>query len=196
MAANTRSPENTSGYPDRFCIVVSGLPASGKSTVGAELAQRLQLPLLDKDDYLEGLFETRGCADESTRRRLSRESDMLFQRDVLEQRAAVLVSHWRPHRSGPDSGTPLEWIAESFGRIVELHCDCAVETATHRFATRKRHPGHGDDRRKMDEIQSWFSAYAACLPLSVGTLIAVPSEHEIDYARLQRRIEKVIGGSP
>ena len=39
-------------------VVVSGLPASGKSTLSRRLATALSLPMLDKDDILEGLFES------------------------------------------------------------------------------------------------------------------------------------------
>ena len=44
-------------HVDRFFIVVSGLPGSGKSTLGQQLATALGLPFLDKDTILERLFE-------------------------------------------------------------------------------------------------------------------------------------------
>jgi hypothetical protein len=43
---------------DRTFVVVSGLPASGKTTLARRLADGLGLPLLDKDDILDRLFET------------------------------------------------------------------------------------------------------------------------------------------
>ena len=193
MAASRISPTDKPRGSGRYCIIVSGLPASGKTTVGSELSQRLQLPLLDKDNYLENLFEARGYSDEATRRRLSRESDLLFQRDATIQGNAVLVSHWRPRNSSADSGTPLDWLTESFDRIVELYCACPVDTAAQRFITRRRHPGHCDATRKAGEIETWFEAYAGCLPLSVGALVRVPSDREIDFTRLHRRVEKIIG---
>ena len=53
-------------------IVLSGLPASGKSTLGRAVAKALRLPMLDKDELLEALFESRGIGDADWRRRLSR----------------------------------------------------------------------------------------------------------------------------
>jgi hypothetical protein len=44
---------------NRF-IVVTGLPASGKSTVGVTVARALGLSLFDKDEILEALFEALG----------------------------------------------------------------------------------------------------------------------------------------
>ena len=40
-------------------VIVSGLPASGKSTIAVGLAEDLRLPLMDKDAYLEALFGDR-----------------------------------------------------------------------------------------------------------------------------------------
>ena len=41
-------------------IIVTGLPASGKSTIGRAVAAALNLPLLDKHEILEGLFAIKG----------------------------------------------------------------------------------------------------------------------------------------
>ncbi|MEM7799841.1 MAG: AAA family ATPase [Chloroflexota bacterium] len=60
------------------CIVVTGLPASGKSTFGKRVAAELELPLLDKDDFLEQLYKEKGVGDRSWRQMLSRESDERF----------------------------------------------------------------------------------------------------------------------
>lgn len=50
------------GSPVGF-VIVSGLPASGKSRLGAVLAPLLCLPMLDKDAFLEALFEGDGVGD-------------------------------------------------------------------------------------------------------------------------------------
>jgi dephospho-CoA kinase len=44
----------------RLFVVVSGLPGSGKTTLGRRLAPALDLPLIDKDDILNRLFESKG----------------------------------------------------------------------------------------------------------------------------------------
>jgi len=75
-------------------IIISGLPASGKSTIGYALSQELSLPFLDKDSFLEELFESKGLGDITWRKKLSRESDILFQKKALQFESAILVSHW------------------------------------------------------------------------------------------------------
>ena len=46
-----------------YCIAVTGLPGSGKSTVGRTVARSLDCAYLDKDDFLEQLFDQRGTGD-------------------------------------------------------------------------------------------------------------------------------------
>ncbi len=155
------------------CIVVSGLPGGGKSTVGRALAAELGADLFDKDDYLERLFVARGIGDADWRQQLSRESDRNFERDALGSHFAVLVSHWRPRGSDSTSGTPCEWVSEAFDRIVELFCDCPVEVAAARFGERLRHPGHLDATRSPSQTEDWLRACARRLPLGIGQLVRV-----------------------
>ena len=75
-------------------VVVSGLTASGKTTVGRLLSERLAMPLIDKDAILEVLFDSVGCNDTTQRTRLSRASDevpLRTGRDVGHPRPRELV---------------------------------------------------------------------------------------------------------
>lgn len=87
------------------CIYVTGLPGAGKTTVGRYIAKLLAIPILDKDDYLEALFEARGVGDMAWRHKLSREADVIFQREARSINRTVLVSHWRPKGALADYGT-------------------------------------------------------------------------------------------
>jgi len=44
----------------KVAIIVSDLPAHGKTTVGKLLAKYLNFNFLDKDDFLEAIFEECG----------------------------------------------------------------------------------------------------------------------------------------
>jgi shikimate kinase len=77
---------------DKPYVVISGLPGSGKSTLARRLAPLLKLPIIDKDDILERLFEARGIGDKGWRRGLSRESDEIFQEEARKTQGVVLVS--------------------------------------------------------------------------------------------------------
>lgn len=43
-----------------YCLLIGGLPASGKSTLARRLAEELGLPAFSKDDIKERLFDTVG----------------------------------------------------------------------------------------------------------------------------------------
>jgi adenylate kinase family enzyme len=47
----------------RIFVLISGLSGSGKTTLARRLAPALHLPLIDKDDILERLFESKRIAD-------------------------------------------------------------------------------------------------------------------------------------
>src|SRR5215213_1627259 len=125
-------------------VVVTGLPASGKSTVAVAVADQLRLPLLDKDVILEALFESLGAGSGEWRSKLSRAADLVLQQLSMQTRGAVLASWWRHPESGAASGTSPSWLQSLPGEIIEVHCSCSRGVAAERFSRRRRHPGHLD----------------------------------------------------
>src|SRR5215467_2997000 len=60
-------------------VIVTGPPASGKTTLGRALAERLRLPFLYKDGIKETLFDRLGWSDREWSRRLGLASyDLLY----------------------------------------------------------------------------------------------------------------------
>jgi len=163
-----------------WCVAISGLPACGKTSIGEALAVRLCVPFIDKDAFLERLFDERGAGDARWRERLSVESNALFRDAAAAHGQAVLVSHWRPAGLDGPSGTPTAWLREQFETVVELHCACPVDIALRRFIARDRHPGHLDRSRTAEEVQSALQAYARHLPLALGRQLRVDAGGEVD----------------
>jgi len=173
-----------------LAIILSGLPASGKTTTGRALAAALGLPVLDKDDVLEALFAAHGIGGSAWRQRLSRRADRAFQADTLTRRRVVLISHWRPAGAGA-TGTPTAWLA-AFARIVEVHCPCPPDRAAARFLARQRHPGHLDRDRDPAEIRAWMHRLAPGYPLGIGPVITAADP--VDIALLARRLGPYLAG--
>jgi cytidylate kinase len=165
----------------RRFVVLSGLPASGKTTLGRRLAHALGLPLLDKDEILEALFDDLGVGDAEWRNRLSRSADVVLQRLADQSAGAVLASFWRHPQVTAESGTPTGWLSALPGKIVEVQCVCSPVVAAERFSTRKRHEGHLDRHRGRDELVADFVRLAALGPLGLGPRVLVDTGQAVDF---------------
>ena len=135
-----------------------GLPGSGKSWLASRLSPLLGLPVIDKDDILESLFESRGVGDTAHRSALSRESDTIFRQQAESSNGALLVSFWHLPGMAPESGTPTTWLSSLSDRIASVHCVCPPELAASRFRHRVRHPGHLDSTKSEDEVLTGIQA--------------------------------------
>ena len=99
-------------------IALVGLPGSGKSTVGRQLARRLQLPFIDSDQVIE---QRLGC---SIREYFEREGEERF-RDIEE---SVIDDLTQTHQGvlSTGGGSVLRPInrerLRSRGQVVYLHC--------------------------------------------------------------------------
>jgi AAA domain len=161
-------------------VVMSGLPASGKTTLGRQLGTRLRLVVLDKDDYLESLLAEQDSVDPDLRSALSREADLLLERDVRNANdGAVIVSFWRRPELSNASGTPTQWLLSLDG-LTEVYCDCPPSPAADRFVARQRHPGHGDARRRKIDLIEQFEAVAAFGPLGLGRTLVIDTSTPVD----------------
>jgi hypothetical protein len=170
-------------------VVISGLPGSGKSTLARGLAPLLNLPVIDKDDSLKRLFETRGIGDAAWRRALSRESDQLFQKQAFQTQGAILVSFWHLPGMAPDSGTPTEWLGRLSTHMVNLACVCAPEIAADRCFRRTRHPGHLDGAVSRERLLASIQSVSRLDRLEIGRRIDVDTSTEhINFDTLAKEI--------
>ncbi|MFB7516280.1 AAA family ATPase [Streptomyces sp. NPDC056144] len=152
---------------DRVFVVVSGLPASGKTTLARGLAAELGFPLVDKDVVLESLYDSLGVGDQAWRHRLSRAADGVLYALAADAGRAVLVNWW--HRDS--SPARLRSLG---GRLVEVHCACDVEVVAERFRARERHPGHLDRELTPEALRERIAGWAARPgPLGAGGPVVV-----------------------
>lgn len=169
-------------------VVVSGLPATGKTTVASALARALSLPHFDKDTYLEALFTKDGRVDPITRKALSAKADEQFQLAAEASNGAILSSWWRHPASTRESGTPTAWLSAR-ARVIEVHCVSKPETAARRFRDRKRHPAHCDDRWSYESLLAMLEEQEPLGPLFPSECVVVNTEHGIELHEVLPRVK-------
>ncbi len=177
-----------------IAIIVTGLPAGGKTTVTKRIAAELDWTLLDKDNFLEDFYTDIGVASLDNRRRLSKLSNVAFQTAATKLNQAVLVSHWRPVSGPQNTGTVPDFVEEHFNKVIEVHCSCNPETAVARFRSRTRHPGHLDKLRSRKDIQKQIQSMSNGYPLGIGQQLSVSTEGHVNYPELFAKLRTEIGG--
>ncbi|HET6550656.1 MAG TPA: AAA family ATPase [Solirubrobacter sp.] len=135
-------------------LIVSGAPATGKSTLARILATRLGLPYFGKDELKEAIADKVGPpADVAASQRLGHAAYkvlFLMSARVLEAGSGLVVeSNFRRGRSEPEL-RPLVALADA--RLV--HCSAHAEAVRRRYDERhrrgERHPAHLDADRAGD----------------------------------------------
>lgn len=172
-------------------VVVSGLPASGKTTIAAKVARQLGFPHLDKDTLLESLFSEHPVQDTDDRRTLSRRADAQFEHQALLLPNVVLSSWWKHPSSNRDSGTSTVWLRSTKVALLELHCKCSPAIAVKRFLERKRHIGHLDHLRRSDDLLTQFIETGALGPLFPESAMTVDTSHPLGADELSMLIRRI-----
>lgn len=173
----------------RSIIVITGLPASGKTTLAHLLGEELGFVVIDKDDFLEALLGSVQEFDAEFRNKCSRMADRQFEEAARAAGNVILVSHWQGPDEHRESGTPSAWLRE-FDDVIEIACQCPVTTAVQRFVGRSRHPGHGDNRSDRSVLKSWFEEDSLRGPLNLGRVIEVSTVEHVDIKELAMKVRQ------
>lgn len=132
-------------------ILVSGMPASGKSTLAEQLAAELAVPYFTKDDFKELLFDiggyTAASLDESTSERFGAQGIALLfhiaQRLIGAGVSVVLEANFRADLTTAEIG-PIRARAA----VRQVFCQLPLPEIVDRFETRQedeeRHPVHAE----------------------------------------------------
>jgi len=163
-------------------LILTGIPASGKSTLARALSKKLGLKMLDKDEILEDLFNEKGIGDVHWRTILSRTADEILRNRASRSESSIIVSWWRHPGSTIVSGTPIEWLSDLPGVLIEINCICDPAIAVKRFQSRTRHRGHLDQFKSSADLLAKCQQQAALGPLGIGRLVEVNTEATVELA--------------
>lgn len=172
-------------------IVVTGPPATGKSKVARELARRLRIPFISKDELKERLYETFGSGDDLETSIEAGALAILFSVVGSQLDAGISVVTESNFDTRSDTKPFRRLCNERDVRILQIHCTKAPEQVEASFAERaapgRRHPGHEDEPEKAPEVRADVEAGrwdALDIP---GELVEVDIG-ELDYDALLERV--------
>ena len=180
-------------------LVITGAPASGKTTVGRRLARELGLAYLSKDVFKEVLFDELGWQDRAWSKQVGGASMRLLYACADELlrvgQSVALESNFYPRWDTEPLQALMQWHA---CRVVQVLCVAPGTVLAERYKQRafsgERHPGHVD-RTSMDEIlpillgEPW-----PALPLAAPLVRVDTTDFEaIDYSAVLRRCKQGSG---
>jgi predicted kinase len=163
-------------------LVVSGPPASGKTSTAHELARRLNVPVVSKDTFKERLYEVLGSGDELEEQIERAAQAILYSVAAAQLDAGVSVLAESNFDRRSDLG-PLRTLQDEHGaHIVQVHFKRDKDKLLERFVDRieegERHPGHGDEPEDVREVEEQLEA-GVWEPLDLpGDLITVDKDEE------------------
>jgi predicted kinase len=151
-------------------VIVTGPPASGKTTIAERLAADYELPLLTKDGVKETLFDTIGIGDLEFSKRLGAAAFAIvwhvLEQELAASRAAIVEGNF----SAQYDVSRVERLQGLYELdLVQIHCHAPIEVLRDRYASRQRHPGHLD-RERLPAIDGRLEATQYLLPIDAETV--------------------------
>ena len=169
-------------------VVVTGPPASGKSTLAHRLAGTLGWPLLAKDALKERLIEEAEPRTVEESRELGRRAVRLLLAAATELDRGVLDSVWVDRTAAVRE-------LDSLGEVLEVFCRCHLDLMRSRYARRAPTKGAGHFDAERPEAELWPPE--ALEPLAGGwPVLEVDTTGPVDVDGLARRIHRARAGPP
>lgn len=163
-------------------VIVSGAPGAGKSTLAARLGAELDLPVFDRDDLKDAMFDTLGWSDRDWSQRVGGAAyELLYL--ITERLLGGGVSHVLD--TNFYRGAPADRFRAMRERVpyssVEVHCRADAPVLARRFRERwhygGRHPGHTAEFTDEDSYMQALSDRGFYAPVGIGPVIEVDTTH-------------------
>lgn len=178
-------------------VVVTGPPASGKSSIAQEIAEALPAPLLAKDAIKEALFDGLGTGEVEWSKKLGIATYgilyLMLEEEIRAGRSCVLEANF-DHNEASAQLAALQ-LRRPF-RALQIVCTADRESLLERFVERSdsRHPGHIDDERLEDVEEAIDAGRWRALELDGETIeLDTTDWASVDVDGLVERARRALG---
>jgi len=177
-----------------YYILVTGLPASGKSTLAKQLQDNLDLPLMDKDTILDEMNIAFRTTNVEQRRHVSSAADQVFVAVAKQLGRGVLCTFWNHPASTTTPGTDALWLRTHTNRVIEVYCHCPAEISYERIQIRQQKKGTSESNRENlgYNLLSEYKIEASLGPLNLGQLIIVKTDQPVKIESLVSQIHTLL----
>jgi broad-specificity NMP kinase len=179
-------------------VIITGMPGTGKTSLGKALSEKYHFPMISKDGLKERMFDTLGWNDKEWSLKISAAShrvmDYIIEEELKANHSIIVESNFK-HDIDSER---FKHIQERFGcEIVQVLCWANGEMIFERFISRidnaERHHGHVEI--PLDTIKKEFiEANGRDIPLKVnGETVELDTTDlkSIEFSKVYRAIESL-----
>jgi predicted kinase len=154
-------------------ILVTGVPGSGKTTLGSALASQLNAPFLCLDAIKEELHAGNGRL---TGLDLRIAAEVTLEKCLAQAAETVVLDIWI--QPGRDTDRIAEMLRRQGRTVVEALCRVPAPIAVQRYRSRDREPPHlPADEETLARIRAGVEEVT---PLGVGTSVELDTSEPVD----------------
>lgn len=182
---------------ENLMIIVSGAPAAGKTTLSKDLAERFNLPVINKDEIKELLFDTIGIRDEEWGLKLGGASfdlTYLFAEKLLQTGKPFIVEGNFDNRYSTKSFLDIR--KRHPYKVIQLYCYCEADILYERFIDRnnsgERHIGHIRPIESFEEYNKNINNREFKLNIENSITIDIDTTdfNTVDFEEIYKIVEK------